>query len=370
MIIVIRLIPTLSNDIHDKLASQLRSLKVWGVEAITIKRYLDEVEGKEDSGDVILHDTEDKLDIYLPIEISDRWMSNALLAEAFVKHCGIIDPAYEPLVLQILTVSISNINKMLERHSLDGPDDVKLRNRLPDSLFASHDILQEQEPDTEDVNGEEIPPKSSTPTIGATSALRSNIPTLDASLATVREGAASHHEDASFCVFSPTPPSRQRSRSPAIYSNSDTSINSGQSEVIQNGGTAKDSEVFQFIGTRNSEKAFDVESLLSALPDISGLQTPTRHTLAAPASASRSRTRSRSPGYAPTEEGNTLQGLHLKHIGLLGETFVSAYLCKVSYNMPDLTRYMNTSLADFHIGPEIIGLARVGSKPGIRPFSI
>jgi hypothetical protein len=114
MLTVVRLISAADNDLHDRLASQLRDLKVWGAEAITIKRYVDGVEGKEDSGDILLHDTDDKLDIYLPIDISDKWMSVALLAEAFAQHCGITDPAYQILVLQILTVSISNINKMLE----------------------------------------------------------------------------------------------------------------------------------------------------------------------------------------------------------------------------------------------------------------
>jgi hypothetical protein len=74
---------------------------------------------------------------------------------------------------------------MLERHNLDGPSDVNLRNRLPDTLFANHDVSRAQESDTKDINGEEMPSTSSTPTISATSALRSNIPTLDASLATV-----------------------------------------------------------------------------------------------------------------------------------------------------------------------------------------
>lgn len=94
MLTIAKLIPTADNDIHDKLASQLRDLKAWGIEAITIKRYVDEVEGKEDSGDVHFHDTDDKLDIYLPIDISDKRMSDALLAEAFFKYCGITDPAY------------------------------------------------------------------------------------------------------------------------------------------------------------------------------------------------------------------------------------------------------------------------------------
>jgi hypothetical protein len=86
---------------------------------------------------------------------------------------------------------------------LDGLNDVNLRNRLPDTLFANHNVSREQESDTEDINGEEIPPTPSTPIISATSALRSNIPTLYASLATVREGAASHNEGASFSGLQP-----------------------------------------------------------------------------------------------------------------------------------------------------------------------
>jgi len=90
----------------------------------------------ERNEDLIFQETEMTLNIYLPLDNSDRATSNNRLSQEFIKCCNIKDNNYHNLVLAILTFPITTIEYVLEERNLDTPTSAS--SRLPVGLFTYH----------------------------------------------------------------------------------------------------------------------------------------------------------------------------------------------------------------------------------------
>lgn len=238
-------------------------MKVWGAASINLKRQIDDIYGREDSGDVVFQDADPTtFHIYMPISITDLSIVNCRLAEEFIKHCGISEPKYQQLVLQILIIPITEIEKLLEPYDLDRPNDDPSSN-IPNDLTTGL-TTEEQISDPEPLN------------LGTTSALQASIPTLNHSMARVREAAASRGENTSFSVHSAR---AQQMNTEAVDeddcdSDSDQHEDSGFVDSVS-GQHSTQASGNPHDGSQNSteEDAFGVESLRSALPDIATPRT-------------------------------------------------------------------------------------------------
>jgi hypothetical protein len=141
-----RLVPETNKDEKKSLNSRLQSLTMWGVMAIALKRRIEDIEGTEDSGDIVFKETKTKLDIYFPIDMEDHVMFNYQLSQNLIKHCGITDTRYETLVQPILTARISSIPKLFEKYDLDGELESDAASNLPRSFFSNVQIKTRRMP--------------------------------------------------------------------------------------------------------------------------------------------------------------------------------------------------------------------------------
>jgi hypothetical protein len=314
-----RLLPD-SEKVSDKnLAVRLQNLEVWRVTGIRLLRRIGDIEGIADVGNVVFKDTETTLDIFMPIgdTLTDVTFD---LAQNFKKHCGITDNIHGQLVSMILTKPISRINKYLESYDLDLPTGAPNRQFPPDEIFEQFESLSINEvPTTE--SGQHVAATEDIDKIvyanpsQSKSALRAAIPTLDDSIEKVREAATSLNESASFKVFSPNAQRTQKSISfktfngsgPGTFVDTESESNSNSPHQSRDSGKCNDSS---FIA--------DVSDLSSTVPEV---QTHVRTNWKPSHSVLRSENATRLSGGSGNEE-NSVQALHLKHIGLLGEAFV------------------------------------------------
>jgi hypothetical protein len=125
------------------LTSRLQSLTVWGVTAIKLKRRINEIEGIEDSGDIVFKEKSTQLDIYIPIDIENQSVFVYQLSENIIKHCGITDSRHQKLVQPILSAPISRIPTLLEQFDLDGHLEADAGSSLLGSFF---DSVEAQDP--------------------------------------------------------------------------------------------------------------------------------------------------------------------------------------------------------------------------------
>jgi hypothetical protein len=323
----------------DQLSTRLLGLTVWGASSIKLKREINEIQGTEDTGDLIFQDTNTTLKIFMPISIPNQAMSTYCLSQAFIKHCGITDTGYQQLVLPILTVSIAEIEKLLEMYNLDVPRNNDAEGRLPESLFSNlgediqHPPVAEL-PDSGDfatrtssAAARESLSRSGPSNSGPTSSLRARIPTLDQSVAKVREAAASHAAGARLDLFTSEAPPVGRPVAPEGDAGSDTFEDSGLGDSVLSRTPTRGSESStEDSQDMNPQDTFDFDTLRSALPDVLASVTPARRSLGRErSSGSRKSGRVFHGNNDGFEEESGLQGLHQKHIGLLGEAFVSVF---------------------------------------------
>jgi hypothetical protein len=361
----------------DQLTTRLFGLTVWGTPSIKLKREVDDIQGTEDTGDLIFQDIDTTLKIFIPIDIPNQSMSTYRLSQAFIKHCGITDTRYQQLVLPILTIPIAEIEKLLEMYSLDGPRNNDPEGMLPESLFSNlgEDIQLSpaaELPDFEDFASRtpsaavrESLLRSGPSSSGHTSSLRVRIPTLDQSVAKVREAAASRAAGARLVLFSSEAPPMGRPVTSEGDTGSDVFEDSGLGNSVLSRtptrGSESSTEDSQDISSRG---VFDFDTLRSALPEVSARVAPARRLLGGEKS-SRSHTsgrtsHERNDGF---EEESSLQVLHQKHIGLLGEAFVRVFLVPKILKCIKLTfhRLMNIFPRDCQIGVNLTGLAKAES---------
>jgi hypothetical protein len=324
----------------DQLTTRLFGLTVWGTPSIKLKREVDGIQGTEDTGDLVFQETDTTLKIFIPINIPNQSMSTFRLSQDFIKHCGITDTRYQQLVLPILTIPIAEIEKLLEKYNLDGLRNNDPEGKLPESLFSNigEDIQLfpvAELPDfgdfasrTSSATVRESLSRSGPSSSKPTSSLRVRIPTLDQSVAKVREAAASYAAGARLVLFSSEAPPIGR----PVTSEGDTGSDvfedsrSGDSILSQTltRGSESPTEDSQDISSRG---AFDLDALHSALPEATPSVAAARRILGGEKSSgshtSGKASCGRNDGF---EEESSLQSLHQKHIGLLGEAFVRVFL--------------------------------------------
>jgi hypothetical protein len=323
----------------DQLTTRLLGLTLWGAPSIKLKREVDDIQGTEDTGDLIFQDTDTTLKIFMPISIPNQPMSTYRLSQAFIKHCGITDTRYQQLVLPILTISIAEIEKLLEMYNLDVPGNNDPEGKLPESLFSNlgEDIQLSPVAELPDFGGfasrtssttvRESLSRSGPSSSGPASSLRARIPTLDQSVAKVREAAASHAAGARLILFSSEAPHIGRPVTSEGDTGSDIYKDSGLGDSVLSRTPTRGSENFKEDSQdMGSQGAFNFETLRSALPEVSARVAPARSLAGERSSGSHtsgSASHGRNDGF---EEESGLQGLRQKHIGLLGEAFVRVFL--------------------------------------------
>jgi hypothetical protein len=323
----------------NQLTTRLLGLTVWGTSSIKLKREVDDIQGTGDTGDLIFQDTDTTLKIFMPISISNQAMSTYRLSQAFIKHCGITDTSYQQLVLPILTISIAEIEKLLEMYNLDVPRNDDAESRLPESLFSNLGEDIQHSPVAELPDFGDFAPRMSSATAresisrsgpsssGPTSSLRARIPTLDQSVAKVREAAASHATGARLDLFTSEAPLVGRPAASEGDTGSDIFEDSGFGDGTLSRTPTRGPESFtEDSQDMSSQDTFDLDALRSTLPDVPARVTPARISLSGGrSSGSHTSGRASHGNNDGFEEESGLQGLHQKHIGLLGEAFVSVF---------------------------------------------
>lgn len=312
----------------DLLRTSLLGLEVWGAPSIKIRRKIrrNNVEGKESDGDLIFRDTDTTLKIYLPIDyqMSDpKW--TFLLTEGFIKHCGITDPNYQILVSPILSFKLEDIERFLERYNLDQPQTEDVGKNFPETLFRSTTGVTQDQSVTRSL---EIAPetasksnylavsdsanRSSSPNAETEAMLRARIPTLDQSLAKVREAGASRASKVRLSLFSSPP---------WLASGREANAPSGTTTPLPRDALGRSQDT-------RSQDVFNTDSLRKSLRDIATSTDRGNFPLGETISSEKgmdgcmtrgARTR-RTQGFGA--EAMSLQNLHIKQIGLLGEVYV------------------------------------------------
>jgi hypothetical protein len=295
----------------------LQRLKVWRVREIKLRRHIGAIEGLENSGEVVFRDTDTILDIYLPINPLNFAITNYHLSQEFIKHCGIINPQYQLRVQNILGFPITHLPILLESLDLDLSVDSVPSPIIPDTI--NHN-LEEQDP---------LESPAQTQTI--TSALRSRIPNLDQSLAAVRQAAAAIPPTSGFTVF--TSGIQPSTSSTAIAEGSGRSIHEllGSDTRDPEGHSSDVNALRRAVhGSDTESSVFGLEALHSALPDLDGTSatSPGGHQSQisgshATSASVNSGTRNIGVAHSGANENNSVQNLYNRHIGLLGEFFVT-----------------------------------------------
>lgn len=299
-----------------ELSARLASLTVWEVAKIRLTRKIDGVEGAEDSGIVVFDDTnKDKLDIYFSSDPTKQALLDCKLSEELIKHCEISQPEYKALVLKILILPLSHIERYLEDYDLDNPD-VANQMDLNDEAFSS---LEQFDGDSSETAISLIaigtPPSVRPGCSESPLSLQETIPTLDQTISSVRQAASSQETQPSRLTLnfrSGNDAQTAKARSHLEAEINGSGIGSDRpspagSRPQSSSQSREDRGNFSFGGTF-------ARDLRSTLPKIDPSGTPRT-----------ARSRSRQPNNIREEphDDDTEQRLHNKLIGVLGEVFVS-----------------------------------------------
>ena len=319
-----------------RLTLRLQSLTVWGVTSIRLSRRIvkEDIEGAEDTGEIVFQETELTLNIYNPFDTDDLSTSNFLLSEHFIKHCGITDVRYQKLVLPILTVPVSKISKILESHNLDGDNQASHRSDLPESLFNHFGDVDQSSDGTMGLNfgsrhalSVTSNPLSAVTTsnLGVISSLRARVPTLDQELKVVRESATLDEENSSFVVLGSHIYGRDRSAASELGSEHGTFEDSGVGDSVLNN---EDSSEGEDEDDHHPADAFEVASMRLALLEATESGSPRRASFGrrSPAGFQTHSRSHRAPSGDRVDGSNSPRGKNERRTGLCGETFVSGAL--------------------------------------------
>lgn len=333
------------------MTSRLQSLTVWGV-------------FKEKST---------QLDIYIPIDIENQCVFVYQLSENLIKHCGITDSRHQKLVQPILSAPISRIPKLLEQFDLDGQLEADAGSSLPVSFL---DSVQAQDPRNTfrtstapysasrfESTGNETFFTSRPPITGSMSSLRTSIPTLDQSIASIRQAAASEDRSSSFTVFGPQITTQNISAS-STTEHSDIRDDSGFVDELTDSNISSNRRVRGINDDEDGEGGvFGVAALRSALAETTE-SCPRMSFGGSRFTGSPSYSRSQGRYFAgPVDEESSVQSLHDRHVGLLGETFVSKLLSYLYSNcLTGSVRSTSISRRDCPTGAPQIGPAKVEWK--------
>lgn len=306
------------------------------------------MEGVEDTGIVVFDQTdEEKLDIYVSSDPTKQGLLNCQLSEEFIKYCEISKPEYRQLVLKILILPLTEIERYLEDYDLDSRD---AANQMgPNSqVFSPFEQFDENIPETA------ISLRTSGTSLDmclgrreGPLSLRETIPTLDQAISSVRQAASSQEVQPGrltrqFRSDNDERPTKARSCvEPEINDTrigSDASSPGSSRPQSSSTNTTADQESFSFGN-------IFVGDLRSTLPQIDvSFQRPSRASGMPSGQPSNLREKQNAD--------DTAQGLRNQFIGVLGEVFVSI---KPSYTNNQFSLTSLRSMNGFRVSWELNG---------------
>ncbi|KAL5344927.1 hypothetical protein ACLOAV_009880 [Pseudogymnoascus australis] len=370
----VQLVTSLKTDASPQLLARLLSLNVWGVPSIKLTQSVDGVDVIEDTNQILFDDTDDsKLEIYLSIKDSRKEIVDFELSKKLIQYCEVTDHKFQGLVLPIIQYPHEEIKKLLEDNGLDEQEDHESSSEESNdegTLSSQVDTSNTSVPRTPSSTRNISVRGSSSQTSKPSSILRDRIPGLDQSIMSVSMAAALPSTIPTLIIT----PSRIRT-GPGTSSNStshdtwDTRHSRAGNELLSvsnlTGETAtpttegeattptKEGESTASTTERQEEPphdAFEFTNFRSEFTDVFGPDTPSRNspTPVTPHhsvrrlynrypsrnsqtsstqdhSFSRYNRSPHSPGMEP-DPRNSMYGLQMQKVGLLGETFVNGWL--------------------------------------------
>jgi hypothetical protein len=306
-----------------------------------------------------------------------------------VRYCSITDSKLEKLVTAILTFPMDKIDGLIEQYGLDVTDEAP-HCVVHDTISDDGDDQNAPVLDTNAVqiasqlesNQERSIPRhfSSVAISDSFSTLRTRIPALTQSLLSVKT-AASRRSMAPTLVIAPSesllnpnhPNPRTGNSEPHMFSSAfkNKTLSAGNDVCREQQDAGPEAEQ----GPRVSSDLFDLRDLKSSLPKDVGVEAPHRNSRR-PSSFYHSTSRFSRFGHgshAPKREpdpNSTVYGLHLQHVGLLGETFVSTIARRSipSLECAPLTNYRSTN--GFRVNYSMSGtLLTTGQAETVTIFS-
>lgn len=377
----------MKTDTNPQLLARLLSLNVWGVPSIKLTQSVDGVDVIEDTNQILFDDTnKGKLEIYLSIKDSRKEIVDFELSRKLIQYCEVTEYKFQVLVLPIIQYPHEEIKKLLEDNGLDELDDHgdNSNNLLESSSEESNDedTLSSQV-DSSNTSVPRTPSStrnisvrgSSSQTSKPSSILRDRIPELDQSIMSVSMAAALPSAIPALIIT----PSRIRT-GPSTSSNGtshdtwDARHSRARNELLsvsnltgetatpttEGEATTLTKEGKSTASTTGHQEepphdAFEFTNFRSKFTDVFGPDTPSRNspTPVTPQHSSarlwynrypsqNSQTSStqdhsfsrynrspHSPGMQPDPQ-NSMYGLQMQKVGLLGETFVGSAIRRFS----------------------------------------
>ncbi|KAG4432653.1 hypothetical protein IFR05_011856 [Cadophora sp. M221] len=353
-----RLLPTETQKTKSQLLTRLLTLKVWGVQALKLTQEVNDVKVTEETNQILFDETDDStIEIYLSIKGTHKPKVDFELSQKFIQYCAITDPNLQSLVLRIIQYPYEEIEQLLEEYGLDEPIDydeesTELLNSTPvekddesgSTFRESLDLMHS--PRTPN-RGANIPDDVPNTQVSRRSSLRDNIPALDQSIASIREVAALPTTTPTLIVT----PSRVRTTATSFLN--EEVLEHPISEGILGSAGKKPNGASQSTTprpedeTRSSPNAFDFTKFRTDFSESFGLNTPPRHHQTSSTQNYSTPQYSRSPRYhrsshypgVTPDPASTMFGLQMQKIGLLGESFINAWLSRHLTNSWDATRH-------------------------------
>ncbi|PVH86308.1 hypothetical protein DL98DRAFT_650337 [Cadophora sp. DSE1049] len=354
----IRLLPKETKKTKSRLLTRLLALKVWGVQALKLTQEVHDVKVTEETNQILFDDTDDStIEIYLSIKGTQKPKADFELSKEFIRYCVITDHSLQGLVLPIIQYPLAEIENLLEGYGLDAPIGYDEEST---ELLQSTSVEKDDESGSTFRDSPDLMSSPKTPNRGANtlddapntqasrrSSLRDNIPALNQSIAFVREVATLPSTTPTVIVTS----SRVRTTATAFL-NEEVLEHSIPEDILGSAGKKMNRASQSTTSrpedeTRSSPNAFDFANFHTEFSETFGLNIPSQSRQTSSTQNYSTPKYSRSPRYSRSSHGtrvtpdpeSTMFGLQMQKIGLLGESFVNAWLSCHLMNSWDATRH-------------------------------
>jgi hypothetical protein len=361
----------LKTEAKPQLLAGLLNLNVWGVPSIKVTYSVHGIDVTEDTNQILFDDIDDsKLEIYLSIKDSRKEIVDFELSKKIIQYCDITDHRFQALVHPIIQYPHEEIKKLLEDNGLDELDDSSEESTdLSESSSeeSNDERTLSSQVDTSNTPVPRTPSSSRKISVRGSSSriskpssiLRDRIPELDQSIISISMAAALPSTIPTLIIT----PSRIRAN-PGTSSNStshdslDARHSRAGNELLSASNVTGEATTPTTEGESNTSTtehqaerphdAFEFTNFRSEFTDVFGADTPSRNP---PISVTQdhsvhrwyNRNPSRnsqtsstqhhsfspynrsphSPGIEPDPQ-NSMYGLQMQKVGLLGETFVGS----------------------------------------------
>ena len=237
-----------------------------------------DVYGREDQGQVVFRDTDTSLDMFLPLSAENNSVIMHCLSQHFIKHCGITVAKYQALIRPILDYPLSEVNKLLEEQNLDDVGNT-YRSPVPESVFGYDGSGNAHSAgDTVTAVEEQTPGSfnhffagSDVPSPAKSMSLRERIPTLDQTIALVRDAAVTANT-ASLSITAVSESRRHAGR--GISGNSNDADQFSNSGIGNTPTSPRNPDTAEESSGAHTRSLFNLDSLCSALPNEPSADVP------------------------------------------------------------------------------------------------